>query len=115
MSQASDGASAHKNDATTNNRVDAMNRRTWPYRTVSQPVSGSEIALATANEVITHVPWSADTARSPEMAGIDTLAIDVSRMFMNVASESAMLPSASAPSVSGGGAAGAGGVEAMNA
>ena len=49
------------------------------------------------------------------MAGIDTLAIDVSRMFMKVASESAMLPSASAPSVSGDGAAGAGGFEAMDA
>src|SRR6266536_3533201 len=92
------GASAHRNDATRNSR-------TWPYRIVSQPVRGNEIALATANDVMTHVPWSGDTARSPEIAGIDTFAIDVSRTFMNVASDSAMLPNASAPSVSGGGGA----------
>ena len=59
-----------------------MNRRTWPKRWVSQPVSGTEIALATANDVITHVPWFGLTPRSPEIAGIDTLAIDVSSTFM---------------------------------
>src|SRR6266496_2678782 len=88
------GASAHRNDATTNSSVDARKSRTWPYRIVSQPVRGNEIALATANEVMTHVPWSGDTARSPEIAGIDTFAIDVSRTFMNVASDKAMLPNA---------------------
>ena len=62
---------------------------------MSQPVSGSEIALATPNDVMTHVPWSGDTPRSPAIAGIDTLAIDVSSTFMNVASESATVPSAS--------------------
>src|SRR5215831_21237013 len=41
------------------------------------------------------------------MAGSDTLAIDVSRTFMNVASDSATVPSASVAPVSGGGAAGA--------
>src|SRR5574340_128733 len=66
------------------------------------------MALATANEVITHVPWSGDTARSPAIAGIDTLAIDVSSTFMKVASDSAMLPSASVPPVSGAGAVDAG-------
>src|SRR5450755_2128755 len=35
------------------------------------------------------------------MAGIDTLAIDVSSTFMNVASDSAIVPSTSAPPVSG--------------
>src|SRR5215472_11989932 len=74
---------------------------------VSQPVSGSEMAFATAKDVITHVPWSGETARSPEIAGIDTLAIDVSSTFMNVASDSAMLPRASVAPVSGGGADGA--------
>ena len=44
----------------------AMNRRTSPKRRVSQPVSGSAIALLTANEVMTQVPWSATDA---EVAG----------------------------------------------
>ena len=70
---------------------------------MSQPVSGSEIALATPNDVMTHVPWSGDTPRSPAIAGSDTLAIDVSSTFMNVASESATVPSASVAPVSGAG------------
>ena len=41
------GASPHRNEASTNSTIDAMNRRTWPKRCVSQPVSGTEIALAT--------------------------------------------------------------------
>ena len=53
-----------------------MNSRTWPKRCVSQPVSGTEIALATANEVMTQVPWVGLTPRSPAIAGIDTLAIE---------------------------------------
>src|SRR6202049_5144934 len=60
------------------------------------------MALATANEVITHVPWSGDTPKSPAIAGIDTLAIDVSSTFIKVASDSAMVPSASVEPVSGG-------------
>src|ERR1700739_5024946 len=50
------------------------------------------MALATPNEVITHVPWSGDTPRSPAIVGIDTLAIDVSSTFMKVASDSAIAP-----------------------
>jgi hypothetical protein len=56
--------------------------------------------------VITHVPWSGDTPRSPDIAGIDTFAIDVSSTFMNVASDNATEPSTSAPPVSGTGADG---------
>ena len=41
------------------------------------------------------------------MAGIDTLAIEVSSTFMKVASDSATVPSASVAPLSGGGAAGA--------
>ena len=52
---------------------------------------------------MTHVPWSGDTPRSPAIAGIDTLAIDVSSTFMNVASENATVPSASVAPVSGAG------------
>src|SRR4051812_18623977 len=83
-----------RNEATMKSAVVARKRRTWPKRCVSHPVSGTEIALATANEVMTHVPWFGDTPRSPAMAGIDTLAIDVSSTFMKVArptaSEAAM-------------------------
>ena len=79
-----------------------MNSRTWPKRRVSQPVSGSEIALATPKEVMTQVPWSGETPRSPAIAGIETLAIEVSSTFMKVASDSAIVPIASCAPVSGG-------------
>ena len=97
------GARPHSHDAITNSSTDATNRRTWPKRCVSQPVSGTEIALATANDVMTQVPWSGDTPRSPAIAGIDTLAIDVSSTFMNVASDSAIVPSTSVAPDSGAG------------
>ena len=76
----------------TNSSTEAMNSRTCPKRRVSQPVSGSEMALATPNEVMTQVPWSGETPRSPAMAGIDTLAIEVSSTFMKVASDRAIVP-----------------------
>ncbi len=50
------GASAHRNDASTNRNTDAVNSFTCPKRCDSQPVSGSEIAFATPNEVMTQVP-----------------------------------------------------------
>ncbi len=90
----------------TNSTTDRVKSFTWPKRRVSQPVSGSEMAFATPNEVITQVPWSGDTPRSPEIAGIDTLAIDVSSTFMKVASDSAIVPSTSVEPVSGGSATG---------
>src|SRR4029453_769022 len=95
MSNSIEGAKPQRNDAMTNSSTDATNSRTWPYRRVSQPVNGSEIAFATPNDVMTHGPWSGDTPRSPEIAGIDTLAIDVSSTFMKVASDSATEPSTS--------------------
>src|SRR4051812_27636911 len=79
-----------------NNVTDQMNSFTWPKVRVSQPVSGKEIALATPNEVITHVPWSGETPRSPAIAGIDTFAMEVSSTFMNVARDNAMVPIVSA-------------------
>ena len=82
-------------------------RRTGPKRCVSQPVSGTEIALATANEVMTQFPCDGLTPRSPEIAGIETLAIEVSRTFMNVASERATVPRTSSAPCSGGVAGGA--------
>ena len=90
--------SAPGRTATTRSRTAgccAVNSRTWPKRCVSQPVSGTEIALATANEVMTQVPCDGLTPMSPAIAGIDTLAIDVSSTFMNVASDSASVPSTS--------------------
>src|SRR6476469_5240051 len=103
------GARPHSHDAITNSRMLATNRRTGPKRCVSQPVSGTEIALATANEVMTQVPCDGLTPKSPAMAGIDTLAIDESSTFMNVASDSATVPSTSSPPCSGrAGAAAAG-------
>src|SRR6266571_6650486 len=47
------------------------------------------------------VPWLGDTPRSPAIAGIDTLAIDTSRMFMKVASDTAIVPMTSVPPLSG--------------
>src|SRR5258706_14005250 len=99
------GASPHSHDAITNSSTLAVNRRTWPKRCVSQPVSGTEIAFATANDVITQVPCDGLTPRSPEIAGIETFAIEVSSTFMNVASDSATVPSTSWLPVSGGDAA----------
>src|SRR5579862_5021942 len=97
------GASPQSHDAITNSSTLEVKRRTGPKRCVSQPVSGTEIALATANDVITHVPCDGLTPRSPAIAGIDTLAIDVSSTFMNVASDSAIVPSTSAPPLNGAG------------
>ena len=50
------GASAHRKEAATNSAIDQVNSRTCPKRRVNQPVSGSEMALATPKEVITQVP-----------------------------------------------------------
>src|SRR5258706_16199054 len=96
-----DIASPQRNEAATNSAVVARNSRTWPKRCVSQPVSGTEIALATAKDVMTQVPWLGDTPKSPAMAGIDTLAIDVSSTFMNVARPTASEAARRAPPSSG--------------
>src|SRR6266702_364783 len=101
MSIFNDGASAHRNDAIVNSVTDHMNSFTCPNLRVSHPVRGRDIAFATPNEVMTQVPWSGETPRSPEIAGIDTFAMDVSSTFMNVASDSAMVPIVSALPVSG--------------
>src|SRR5690606_9762729 len=86
------GANPHSHGACTNNRVDTRNRRTWPNRWVSHPVRGTVMALATAKEVMTQVPWLVLTPRSPEMVGSDTLAIEVSSTFMNTALDNAIEP-----------------------
>ena len=60
------------------------------------------MALATPKLVITQVPWLALTPRSPAMAGNETLAIDESSTFMNVASDRAIVPHRRAEPCSGG-------------
>ena len=80
------------------------NKRTAPKRCVSQPVSGTAIALATPKLVITQVPCPGLTPKSPAMAGMDTLAIDESSTFMNVARDSASVPSSRAVPCSASGA-----------
>src|SRR6476620_11154811 len=97
------GARPHSHEAMTNSSTLAVNSLTMPMRCVSQPVSGSEIALATAKLVMTQVPWFGLTPRSPAMAGSDTLAIEVSSTFMNVAADSAIVPHIRAAPSSGGG------------
>src|SRR5664279_5308633 len=99
-------ASPHSHDPRTNSSVDSMKSRTGPKRWVSQPVSGTAMALATANDVMTHVPWLVLTARSPDIAGMETLAIDVSSTTMNVAADSANVPATRLAPVSGAGTAG---------
>ena len=90
-------AKPHSQEVMTNSSTLVVNRRTAPKRCVSQPVSGTEMALATPKLVITQVPWPGLTPRSPAMAGSETLAIDESSTFMNVASDSASVPSSSVP------------------
>src|SRR5580692_10689549 len=51
---------------------------------MSQPVNGTETPFATANDVMTQVPWSELTPRSPLIVGMDTFAIEVSSTCMNV-------------------------------
>ena len=46
----------HRNEASVNSRIESTKVRTTPKRCISQPVSGTETPLATANEVMTQVP-----------------------------------------------------------
>ena len=84
----------HRNEVSANSSVHAVNSFTSPKRRVSKPVSGSEIAMLTANEVITQVLWLLLTPRLPAMVGSDTLAIVVSSTCMNVASDRPIVLSA---------------------
>src|SRR3954464_12247945 len=47
----------HRNEASENNSVAMTNSFVSPKRRVRKPVSGSAMALLTANEVMTHVLW----------------------------------------------------------
>ena len=96
------GASPHSQDASVNSSTLRVNSRTCPKRCDSQPVSGTAIALATPKLVTTQVPWLGLTPRSPAIAGSETLAIEESSTFMNVAADSATVPHMRAAPSSGG-------------
>src|SRR5690606_36324533 len=87
-------ASPHSSEAIENSSVAQTNRCRSPKRLARKPVSGSAIALLTANEVITQVAWLALAPRLPAMVGSDTLAIVVSSTCMNVASDRPIVASA---------------------
>src|ERR1700730_4681071 len=82
-------ARPHSREATVHRPTEITNARTTPKRCMSHPVSGTDTPLATANEVITHVPWSELTPRLPAMVGIETFAMEVSSTCMNVPKASA--------------------------
>src|SRR6185369_8154256 len=94
----------HSQDVKTNSSTLQVNSRTAPTRCVSQPVKGTEMALATPKLVMIQVPWLGLAPRLPAMAGSDTLAIDVSSTFMKVARDNASVPSTRDAPVSGRGA-----------
>lgn len=97
------GARPHNHELITNSSTLTQNRRTCPKRCDSQPVSGSAMALATPKLVMTQVPWLGLTPRSPAIAGKDTLAMDESSTFMNVAADRAIVPHMRAEPCSGAG------------
>ena len=88
-------------EANTNNKVEIKNNRTSPKRFASQPVIGIEIAFATPNEVMTHVPWLDEAPKSPAMVGMATLAMVESNTSIKVANESTNVSIANAPPCSG--------------
>ena len=101
ISISNEGARPHSQELSTNSSTEPMNSRTAPKRWVSQPVSGTEMALATAKLVMTQVPWLGETPRSPAIAGSATLAIEVSRTFMNTAADRHSVPQTREAPVSG--------------
>ena len=87
-------ARPHSSEAITNASVAQVNSVRSPKRRVMKPVSGSAMALLTANEVITHVAWLELAPRLPEMVGNETLAMVVSSTCMNDASARPIVVSA---------------------
>jgi hypothetical protein len=80
-------AKPHSSEASENARVAHTNNWRSPNRRARNPVSGSAMALLTANEVMTQVAWLALAPRLPEIVGSETLAMVMSSTCMNVASE----------------------------
>src|SRR5579859_3691818 len=97
-----------RKDASVKSRTEPTKVLTMPYRIISHPVSGTDAPFATANEVITQVPWLVETPRFPAMVGIETLAMVVSSTCMNVPRAKAIEVTAKSRPVMWAGAAGAG-------
>ena len=82
-------AMPHRKEASVNSASEVQKVRTTPKRRISQPVSGTEMPLATAKAVTIQVELSELTPRLPAMVGSDTLAMVVSSTIMKVPSASA--------------------------
>src|SRR5215469_2932097 len=96
------GARPQSSEKIENSVVAHRNSRTSPKVRASQPVRGTAMASVTVKEVMTQVPWLGLMARSPAMVGMATLAMEVSRMFMNTARDTPSVRSASLKPVMGG-------------
>ena len=92
----------HRKEATVNARSAAVNTRTMPKRIINHPVRGTSTALVAAKAVMTQVPLSLLTPRSPHIVGSDTLAMVESSTCMNVPSAKAKAVMASFAPVSRG-------------
>src|SRR6185312_3151769 len=95
------GARPQSSEKIENSVVAQRNSRTSPKVRASQPVRGTAMASVTVKEVMTQVPWLGLMARSPAMVGMATLAMEVSRMFMNTARDTPSVSSASLKPVMG--------------
>ena len=89
MSISKVGAMPHNMDVKENRDVDKTKSFTSPNLLASQPVSGIAIAFETPKEVIIQVPCVGVTPKFPEIVGIETFAIVVSKTCINVARVSA--------------------------
>ncbi len=96
-SDSKEPASPHSTEAMVKAVIAARNRRTWPKRRDSQPVSGMQIALAMAKEVMIHSPSSELMPRLPAMVGTETLAMVMSTTAMNEARPSDSVASVRVP------------------
>src|SRR6185295_5363660 len=79
------GAAPTAAEVSVNATVATMKNRLRPSRSVSHPVMGRLIALATRKEVSTHVISSTAADSVPRMWSRATLAMVTSRMTRNVA------------------------------
>src|SRR5271169_1175043 len=71
-------------EASVKSMTEITKVRTTPKRCIMKALTGTEMPLETAKEVMTQVPWSELTPRLPAIVGIDTLAIDESSTCMKV-------------------------------
>ena len=78
------GARPHSHDASTNSRM-LVGEQPHLAEALGQPAGQRHRdRVGDGEAVMTQVPWFGLTPRSPAIAGIDTLAIEVSSTFMNV-------------------------------